>query len=1150
MKTILKILLGNIRTGKTTFCINESLKRIEKGLKTYIIVPEQYTLQLERKLLESSDVKSLLDVEVFGFERFAYNYFEKSGSLNKKNINEVTKLMLIKKILLENKEDLKYYKSSINKQGFIVNVSQIFKEFHQSSINKETLQQLLKKLEENGDISSTYSKLVDLKLVYEKYMEYIGKEYVETDDILNILSREIKKEDNFENYNFYIDSFVGFTVAELNVIEKLLKIGCDLTITLPIDVSIVNEESLYDYYYEPKKTYNQLLNIAKKNNIYTENVVLEEVAIKNEQIQFLKENYFSEKKIYNKKCENIKIFSELNKYDEVEKVSKLIKHLVVNENYKYKDFALITGDIEQYESVLKASFNKFEIPLFIDKKRNILFHQLVEFIRSLIDVSVSNWSYESVFRLLKTDLFDFSVDEVQTLENYVLEWGIRGYKWGIEWKYGFKGDSETSYDEKYNKIEINSLREKIVGIINIFANKLNYKSNDTILNFSKKIFNVFYAINIEEKIEELERCSKQEGLTDLQDVHTKIWNKLCDMFDEMVSVLGDKKVSLIEFKNILDSGLISVDIGLIPQTQDQVIFGNIRRTKIENKKHIILIGCNDGNIPEISTENGLLLDHDIEIINNFEVEFKEKTENLNLANNFLIYSVLLKATEKIILTYSNSTLQGKTLFKSSVVQKLQKMFNLKENEELEFNLPPKYLFNDIGNIFRELTEGNIDDVSMYDKQLLMWFMNNERYKEKVNNLILAKETVLSMEKLSKNTIDKLYGNEIISSITKLEKYVQCPFAYFMRYNLNAKERKLFQLNNLDFGNLFHDVLDKFITNNEVLGKDYNLITSEDIEDFVEKNIDDIINASTNEIYIDNERNKYFIVRIKRICKKSLWALTQHIKAGDFVPKKTEFEFSFNKPYKGITINLNDGKTLVITGKVDRIDVCTSDGKQYVEVIDYKSSKKSVNISDIYYGTQLQLMTYLDVIIKNSEELLGNAEITETGGIFYFNVHDPIIEDDKLIEKIIEKLNDENNKEVQEIIDEKTLKQFRLEGLINEDIEVIKKFDKKMSKESDIVPIKFTKDNDIHSTYKKNAFSNKDFEIIRKYCYNKIADIGNEIVDGQIGVMPIKFDNYNSCTYCEYSSVCKIDTIDEQLKYKEFEKLTKDDALAKMQVEKK
>ncbi len=1109
-----------------------------------MIVPEQYTLQLERKLLDESDIKGLLDIEVFGFQRFAYSFFEKYGHANKNIINDTTKLMLIKKILLESKNELKYYSKSINKQGFIDNVSQTFKEFYQSNFTLETLNLLLEKINDNNNINSaTYSKILDLKLIYEKYINYISKEYLEADDILNILSKEIKNSSGLENYNFYLDSFIGFTISELNVIEELLKVGCDITVTLPIDIKTAKKEESYSYYYEPQKTYRQLVNIATRNDIYVENINLDNIKLDNEELQFLKENYFKGNLHYNKSCENIKIFSQVNIYEEVQNISKYIKHLIQNEDYRYKDFAIITGDIDEYEATIKEYLEKYEIPVFIDKKRNVLSHQIVEFIRSLIDIGVSNWGYESVFRFLKTGIIGIDEDKIHIVENYVLEWGIRGYKWHREWDYGFKAESNISFDEKYNKEELNEVREQIVNTIKLFSKDLDYNTKDTIINFSKKIFDVFYYIGIEDKIKMLVKYTEEKNITHLQDIHIKIWNKICDMFDEMVNILGDKEVTLIEYKNILEAGLTNVDIGVIPQTQDQVIFGNIKRTKVGNKKIIILIGCYDGNIPEISMEKGLLIDDDINTIIKMGYELRETTENINLSYNFLIYDLLLKATDKIIFSYSNFTLQGKALLKSPIIAKIEKMYDIIENNE-EFKIDLKYFFNDIGDILRRIK--NDEHISGNEKGLLYWFFNNEEYKDDVKKLIQTSEIVLQEEKLSKQTINKLYGNEIISSITKLEKYVACPFAYFMRYNLNAKERKLYQISNLDFGNLFHELLERFITYSETSKLDFDQINNKFIDSFVEKNIDEIVEGLSSEIFKDNERNKYFIVRIKRICKKSLWALTEHIKAGDFLPKKSELEFSMNKPFKGITLVLNDDKKLVITGKVDRIDICTNDGKQYVEIIDYKSSKKTIDLNDVYYGTQLQLVTYLDIIMKNSQELFGNITLTETGGIFYFNIHDPIIKDEALIEKILKKINKHSSREeIESMLSQKMLEEFKLTGFLNSDIEIIKKFDKNMDKVSKVVPIKLTKDGGIHSSYKKNTLSNKEFEIVRDYCYNKITSIGNEIIKGNIGVEPLKINDKTSCTYCEYSSVCQVNIIEEQSKFKELDKMTKDQTLLRM-----
>ncbi len=1151
MRIILNILLGDVSSGKTSYCINEALKRKEKGLKSIIITLEQYTLEYERKIIDSSEDQGLLDIEVLSFQRLAYNFFEKNGQINKKIIDDTTKIMLIKKILLDNIEELKFYKKMINKQGFIDNISALFKEFYQYNFTLEKIDNLIQTFEENDKHNtSVYNKMVDLRLIYSKYNEYINKDYLEADNVLNILSKQMVNSSQLENINIYIDNFVAFSNAELNVIKNLLKIASNVTITLPIDIKNINGKNQYSYYYLPQKTYYQLLKLSEETEAVTEVISLENRKIKNEELQFLKENYFISDKKYNKKVDNIKIYSNLEKYEETKNIAYEIKRLVVNKNYRYKDIAIITGNIDEYENIINAEFKKLDIPVFIDKKRNVLSHQIVEFIRSLLDVVISNWSYESVFRFLKTGILKISETDICSLENYILQYGIRGYKWRLDkWQYGFNEESDQSFDDKYSKIKINDLKDNIISIVDLFAKGLKFDSKDTILNFSKKIFDVLYAINIEEKIYELTLYTEQNEITHLLDVHIKTWNKLCSMFDEMVNILGDEEVTLIEFKNILESGLYTVEVGLIPQTQDQVILGNISRTKISNKKAVILIGCNDGNIPELNQERKLITDDDIyEIEKNWQ-SFLEKSEYKNLSSHFLVYDILLKATEKLIFSFSNSTIAGKTLLPSSVIYKIEKMFDIKRNIiNKGIDISPKYLIEDIGDILNKIKKEEL--IGDYEIALLNWAIENEQFKDDIIKVINANDRDLKNEKLSIESINKLYGKEIVSSVTKLEKYVSCPFAYFVQYNLEIKERKLFEITNIDFGNLFHNVLEKFINEVEIKKTSYDNITKEDISNFIEKNIDEMVKNIAGEVFFDTERNKYFIVRVKRISKKSLWALVEHIKAGDFKPAKAEVEFSNNKIFKGITINLNNSKKLVITGKVDRIDICTEDGKNYVKVLDYKSSKKSLDLSDIYYGTQLQLITYLDIILKNSEELFKNNEVTESGGMFYFNIHDPIIKDDEFLKKIMTTLN--HNESLTDTVinelDNKMLNEFKLSGMFNSDIDVIKKMDKNMTSDSNIINASFKKDFTLKEKSRKDAVDNDTFDLIRRYCYNKIELIGNEIVEGKISVNPIKSKNYVSCTYCKYRSICLIDTVKEENKYNELKKMTKDETLLLIQKE--
>src|SRR5699024_2814694 len=108
----------------------------------------------------------------------------------------------------------------------------------------------------------------------------------------------------------------------------------------------------------------------------------------------------------------------------------------------------------------------------------MLHHPLVEFIRSSLDVIEHDWSYEAVFRCVKTDLiFPPDAGKVEQLregmdelENYVLAYGIHGKRWtdGKPWRYRcYRGldDNNLAQTDEERKTEnrLNELREMIVA---------------------------------------------------------------------------------------------------------------------------------------------------------------------------------------------------------------------------------------------------------------------------------------------------------------------------------------------------------------------------------------------------------------------------------------------------------------------------------------------------------------------------------------------------------------------------------------------------------------------------------------------------------------------------------------------------------------
>ena len=533
----LRFIYGRSGTGKTSFCYNEIAKLISNDKKIYIITPEQFSFTAEQNLMNAVNSKAVINAEVLTFERMAYRILNEAVGALKTNLTKTGRAMLLYNILDENKENLKYLGKT---QKNLDTISSIITEIKKHNVNSNVLESTKSEI---SDKRLKY-KLEDIHILLSGFEQAIQDNYIDENDLLTILYENIDKVDTFNDTIIYIDEFAGFTKQEFLIIEKLMKIAKDVSISICTDNLNINTNPDIDIFYPNKIACNKIINMAKENNIQIkESIVLDKTyRFKNEELNLLEEylsGYTNQK--YNKDVENIKLYLANNSYNEIEYVANNIINIVRNKEYKYKEIAVITKDIPKYSGLIKAIFRKYNIPVFIDEKQDLSQNILVKYITSFLDIFAKNWTTESIFNYIKSGFLDLELEDIFVLENYCKNLGIKGIKkYTEEWKIDL-GD--------YDLNKLNELRLKIVEPLISFKESLN--NNKTVSEITKSVYNFLIQNEIDKKITEKSIKFQEIGQIDLSNIYASSWNILMEVLDEMVLVLGDKKVSFEKYSDLL-----------------------------------------------------------------------------------------------------------------------------------------------------------------------------------------------------------------------------------------------------------------------------------------------------------------------------------------------------------------------------------------------------------------------------------------------------------------------------------------------------------------------------------------------------------------------------------------------------------------------
>ncbi len=1085
----LNVIYGKSNSGKTTYIFNKIKNNMNANLinkkRTYVIVPEQFGLSTEEKLSEYLGVNGLFNIEVLTFKRMAYKVFNEL-SLSLVKISDVGKKVILYNLL--NNIKLKIFTSS--NKGNIDNILDIFSEFDRYNVlenNIEKVEYINKNLE---------YKMEDLLSLYKEFKNRINENEIDSNTNLDVLYEKIDDSDILKNSNIYIDEFYGFTNQEIKIISKLAQ-NNDVTISFCID-NINPCINKLDIYNTNKQAYFDFIYNMNLNNIKIDTTI-EIVGSKKKEkdvINHLKDNLF--KYPYNKYEQNIndsiKIYACTNPYLEIENLAINICE-TINSGYRYNDIVVITRDISKYEDLIWGIFKKYNIPFFLDAKKSIINNQISILIFSILDILISNFSYQAIFSYLKTGFLNIDIDDIFILENYAIKWGIKGSKWFEDFKYEYNAKDEeiVAFLDK-----INILRENIINPLLELKKKLGNTNEAKYI--VKCIYEFLTENDIEKRINEKINFFSENKLEELEKEYINIWNYYLEVFEQISISLGKEKIDIAEFKNILEISLTDTQEGFVPLSTDCVVIGDIDRSRVNEVKCVYFLGVQNGQFPITYTDEGLLNDNDREFLLSNNIRLAKTTKQRTLEDQFNIYKIISMAKEKVYFSYILNDLDGISYRPSFIINKICKIFDINENIIDDNTCDDFKIYNK-----------NIGFDNIYDTiEVLKWYKENDlALYNKALELINYTENMNIQ--ISKENIDRLYGDNLYASISKLEEYTKCPYSFYLKYALKIKERDTYTIRALDIGNFNHNVLDqyfKYLIENNI---DIDNITREETSKIADKIIDSTF-ENINSSYIKNARNINLLkAKLKRVLIKSIWVLTLQIKNSSFRPIGTEVEFGKNGDYHEIVLEINENKKIHLKGKIDRIDIADTNDGRYVRIIDYKSSSKTLDPSDIYNGLNLQLITYLDAITYN--ENTKNADLIP-GGMLYFKVDDPIIELKK----------DLDNEEIENLLIEK----LKLNGLILNDKTLIRHMDNRINKKSNLVNINLDKEG---LSKNKNAIEYDNFIKLQKYSKKILMDIGKEILKGKINIKPYyKSKTLNGCTYCSFNSICKFNSRNENCKY--------------------
>ena len=1173
----LQFVFGGSGSGKTRYLYEQAIRlSLEQPDRRFlVVVPEQFTMQAQKEIIRLHPRHGIMNIDVLSFKRLAYRVFDELAVKMPVVLDDMGKSMVLRRVSGRKKSGLGLYGSHLGQAGFINQLKSQISELCQYGITPQDLE-LLQGETENPLLKQ---KLGDLGLIFQEFKDYIADHYITAEEILDILCRELPRSEMLKNSVIFLDGYTGFTPVQYRIVELFITHALDVVCAVTVDYGAdpYRESGIQNLFYMSKHTVCRLAAMAKAGGVeLKEDVILDRRPAwrfaQSPALDFLEQNlYRYNGRVWKGEQDQVKLFCGQTPEEEVRYVKSRIESLVREQGLRYRDMAVVTGDLAAYGREITRQFDQAGIPFFMDDKKSILENPMVELIRAVLE-AVRDFSYENVFRYLKTGLVydraEGTADKAQPvwenaagadsggeaidweeasdgeladvllggtgggadrrysreeaavmtdrLENYVRALGINGWKrWDSQWEAQFKGA------ENLNLQELNAFRQWILAPLRPLREAIS--KDATVASVTQALRNYLESMELKEKLEEYQAYFAARGLRgdeNLAREYGQVYDRVEELFERLTGLLGDEKAERKSYAQILDAGFGEIQVGVIPATIDQVMVGDITRTRLDGVQVLFFVGVNDGVVPQRKNGGSLLGDRDREFFKAHRLELAPTAREDGCMQKFYLYLMLSKPSRRLVITYAGRSADGKSLRPSVLLGEVYKLFpGLTAEDGSTVKWPvqtprdgKETLIQGL-KTYRDLKEPDAADGALEDSQwerkfleLYRWFFGQEDYWEEVKLLVQAAFYSYEERGIGRAAARALYGKILQGSVTRLEQYASCAYAHFLRYGLELMERREYELEAVDMGNLFHQSIDRCFQVMKAQGRDWRNLTEEGRQGLVKESVSQVVADYGNTIMMSTARYAYLAGRVERMTDRTIWALAEQVKRGDFEPAGFEVSFSAVDNLKAMRIALSPDEELQLRGRIDRMDLCEDGGTLYVKIIDYKSGGTSFDLAALYYGLQLQLVVYLDAALEMEERKNPGKEVVPAG-IFYYNIQDPLVEKKEAM--------------TPEEIEQQILRQLRMNGLVNRELEVIRHLDREIETQSDVIPVALKAG--LIQESRSSVASGKRFEQLKSYVNRKLRTAGRDILEGDTSLKPYKQSARTACDYCPYHAVCGFDT---------------------------
>ena len=1089
---MLNLILGRAGCGKTTAVLRR-LCREGQNRPQVLMVPEQQSHEAERALCKIGGDGVSLYAEVLSFSRLANRVFQTAGGLGVEELDNGGRLLLMYNAVKSVADHLTVYSRPSRRPAFLESLLATVDELKSGCVPPEVL------ITAGQDVGGPEGdKLRDLGLICGAYDALTAKIALDPRDRLTRAAEKLKTCSWAKGKDLWLDGFTDFTPQQCEVLYHLLRQANSVTITLTCD-HLEEDEGGTGIFSTARKTAGSLLRLGKKAGIFCEVEHLVKDCDYNEKVSslnFLETHLFAQDAVAPISCGGaVELFLANGPRSEVEWAASRILQLVREERLRFRDIGVTARNYGAYRDLIESVFPRYGVPVFSSVMTDILEKPVLALVTAALEAVAGGYTYDDIFRYLKTGLTDLSEEDRDLLENYVLKWDIRGSRWtqSKAWSWHPQGYGYPWEEEDRTLVaRLDRVRRSVVEPLEMIRkNKLKTGRGQ-----AESLYNFMERIGLPDRLEARVEALNRRGQPALAEEYRQLWEILCGGLEQCASLLEDAPMEWEEFALLFRMVLSQYDVGTIPVSLDRVTAGETTRQTGHRVKVLILLGADDASIPQLSATPGLLSDDDRSLLAGYGQELNSTSENLLYREMTTVYLTCSRPSQRLLVSWPSQGPGGEERRPSFLAERLKLLFSdLRVQREEEFN-----------GAFRLEAPLPALEQAGRSPSVRQALAQLPEFADQVERLTSAARW--SRGTLSRQAVDSLYGRRVPMSASRMDKYKSCHFSYFMRYGLKAEPRRPAGFTAPEYGTFVHYVLEHVLQDEmfrqttlpgmePAFGEEgkrrLRQLTQEAVERYVAEELGGLEGQS--------DRFQYLFRRLLRSVHGVVENVAEELMNSRFKPISFELGFGRKEDLPPVELTVDD-VTISVSGFVDRVDGWVHDGKLYLRVVDYKTGRKAFDLTEVWNGLGLQMLLYLFTLEERGESLYGLP--VEGAGVLYLPARDAVIRGSRTM----------SDQQWRKELD----KELKRSGLVLDDPAVLDAMEPAGEAGYRFLPLKVSKST---GAITGDALATAEqLGKLGRHIQKVLEEICRELARGDISADPFwRGPEKNACRFCEYGAAC-------------------------------